>query len=578
MNDPHRELDANRAHRAMLASLRHELRTPLNAIIGYSEMLLEDAEEQGSSACVPDLLKIQAAGRQLLEQVNRILDPAAVEAGALDTDLAAVEAGLRHELLTPVTAAIGYAEMLLEDARGCSAATHMAADLEKILAAARRFLALIGNIVSFPRTRAAEMDGDGDAAAAMVREVVNAVRPLAGEAPGPATGGRGKLLVVDDNALNRDLLARHLEREGHTVALAEDGRRALAMIGAEPFDLVLLDLIMPEINGYEVLQHLKGDAARRDLPVIIISALDELDSVVRCLEAGAEDYLPKPFNPVLLRARIGASLEKKRLRDIEQRYLRSLQRELEIGRQIQAGFLPRVVPQPPGWEVAAFFRPAREVAGDFYDVFGLDDGRLALLIGDVTDKGVGSALYMALFRSLLRAAMMAELLAAPAEREALSLPIAERLKRAVTMVNNYICTVHPNPLFATLFFGVLDPDTGELVYVNAGHEPPSLLRVGGSREGLPRSGPLVGAFRGAPYRTAATRLAPGDRLVLYSDGIPDARNSSGEVFGEERWQQLLGQPLSADDQTLRHLVGSIQAFIGDSAPFDDISLLVVRRL
>jgi sigma-B regulation protein RsbU (phosphoserine phosphatase) len=146
------------------------------------------------------------------------------------------------------------------------------------------------------------------------------------------------------------------------------------------------------------------------------------------------------------------------------------------------------------------------------------------------------------------------------------------------MVNNYICTVHPNPLFATLFFGVLEPDTGELVYVNAGHEPPALLRAGSSRESLPRSGPLVGAFRGAAYRAEAARLAPGDRLILYSDGIPDARNPSGEVFGEDRWQQLLGQPLSAGDQTLPHLVAGVQAFIGDSAPFDDISLLVVRRL
>ena len=367
------------------------------------------------------------------------------------------------------------------------------------------------------------------------------------------------------------------------MSLAEDGRRALAMIRAEQFDLVLLDLIMPEMNGYDVLQHLKGDAAHRDIPVIIISALDELDSVVRCLEAGAEDYLSKPFNPVVLRARIGASLEKKRLRDIEQRYLRSLERELEIGREIQAGFLPWSLPQPPGWEVAAFFRPAREVAGDFYDVFGLEDDRLALLIGDVTDKGVGSALYMALFRSLLRAAMMAEMLTELVEcgdagPPAHSVPVAERLRQAVTMANNYICMVHQNPLFATLFFGVLDPSTGELVYINAGHEAPCLLRASGGRESLPRSGPLVGAFCGAAYLAKVAHLAPGDRLVLYSDGIPDARGPSGEAFGDDRWQRLLEQPLPAGDQTLAHLVGSIQAFIGDSALFDDMSLLVVRRL
>ena len=212
---------------------------------------------------------------------------------------------------------------------------------EKILAAARRFLALIGDIVHFPRIQAGETDGEAAAAAAMIQEVVSAVRPLADETSGPDERGRGKLLVVDDNALNRDLLARHLQREGHSVSLAEDGRLALAMIQAEPFDLVLLDLIMPEMNGYEVLQHLKGDAARRDIPVIIISALDELDSVVRCLEAGAEDYLPKPFNPVVLRARIGASLEKKRLRDAEVEYLRNVAVVTDAAGAVEAGvFIP----------------------------------------------------------------------------------------------------------------------------------------------------------------------------------------------------------------------------------------------
>lgn len=327
------DITASRAHRALIANLRHELRTPLNAIIGYSDMLLEDAEASGQSACVSDLQKIHAAGQQLLELVNHILDPVKVEAGDLDVDLATLEADLRHELLTPVTAVIGYTEMLLEG----DAVADMAPDLDKVLASARRFLALIGDIVHFPRIQAGKSDGEAAAAAAMIQEVVSAVRPLSDEMGGAGRGGGGKLLVVDDNALNRDLLARHLEREGHTVKLAEDGRRALAMIEAEPFDLALLDLIMPEMNGYEVLQHLKGDAKHRDIPVIMISALDELDSVVRCLEAGAEDYLPKPFNPVLLRARIGACLEKKRLRDAEVEYLRNVAVVTDAAGAVEAG-------------------------------------------------------------------------------------------------------------------------------------------------------------------------------------------------------------------------------------------------
>jgi phosphoserine phosphatase RsbU/P len=208
----------------------------------------------------------------------------------------------------------------------------------------------------------------------------------------------------------------------------------------------------------------------------------------------------------------------------------------------------------------------------------VEKDRLALLIGDVTDKGVGSALYMALYRSLLRAAMAADELAAPAERATPSLPVSERLGRAVTLVNNYIRTVHPTPLFATLFFGVLDTGTGELVYINAGHEVPYVLRESGGSESLPRTGLLVGAFQGAAYRTQTAHLATGDRLILYSDGVTDAHSPTGEALGDDRWLQLLEQPLPAREKTFSRLVDEIQAFIGGSAPFDDITLLVIRRL
>jgi signal transduction histidine kinase len=135
------------------------------------------------------------------------------------------------------------------------------------------------------------------------------------------TNEHGHILVVDDNRMNRIKLSHSLEQQGHTVALAENGQQALEMIRAQSFDVVLLDIVMPEVDGYQVLEQIKGDSLLRDIPVIVISAVDEMDSVVRCIEMGAEDYLPKPFNPVLLKARLGASLQKKKLRDLERAYL-----------------------------------------------------------------------------------------------------------------------------------------------------------------------------------------------------------------------------------------------------------------
>ena len=317
--------EAIRLHRAFLAHLRHELRTPLNAIIGYSEMLLEDAADEGPEDFTPDLQKIRRAGKELLALVNDILDPTKVDAGELDIDLETLEANLRHALLTPVNAVFGYNEILLEDAAD-EGPEDFIPDLENIHTAAGRFLALINDVVNFSKIEAGKIDADlrTGATMSMIQDVVTAIRPLAAEKTGAVPAEQGFVLVVDDNEMNRDVLARHLERQGHGVAVAENGRQALEMVKTHSFDLVLLDILMPEMNGYQVLQRLKSDDTWRDIPVIMISALEDIDSVVRCIEIGAEDYLPKPFDPVLLRARTNASLEKKRLRDQEVEYLRNV--------------------------------------------------------------------------------------------------------------------------------------------------------------------------------------------------------------------------------------------------------------
>jgi len=156
-------------------------------------------------------------------------------------------------------------------------------------------------------------------------------------------GDEGSVLVVDDNEVNRDLLARRLQRQGHRVSVAEDGFQALEMMRSAPFDLVLLDIMMPQMNGYQVLENLKADEKLRYIPVIMISAVDDIDSIVRCIELGAEDYLSKPFNPVLLKARISACLEKKRLRDQEQAYLRELAQEQEKSERLLLNILPLAI-------------------------------------------------------------------------------------------------------------------------------------------------------------------------------------------------------------------------------------------
>lgn len=379
------------------------------------------------------------------------------------------------------------------------------------------------------------------------------------------------ILVVDDNELNRDLLSRRLRKGGHEVALAEHGLQALEMIREQPFDLVLLDIMMPEMNGYELLERLKADPALRHIPVIMITAVDDQESVVRCIRLGAEDHLPKPFDPALLFARVSSSLAKKRLHDREKLYAASLTRELEIGRQIQAGFLPASLPEMPGWELAARFRPARQVAGDFYDAFVLSPRATALVVADVCDKGVGAALFMALFRSLVRALSEQRFAAGVRPGEA-----DDALAEVVVSINDYIARTHAGAnMFATLFLGVLDPVTGRLEYVNAGHEPPVVAEAGGGRRALAPTGPAVGLLPGLPFEVEATEMRPGELLLAYTDGVVEARSPAGELFGEARMLARLAAPSAAE--ALAAIEGDVDAFAAGAPAADDLTMLAVRR-
>ena len=264
-------------------------------------------------------------------------------------------ADLRHDLCTPINQILGYSELLEEGLADGEAVDP--ADLRKIQQAARTMLALVRS-----RLTAAVLNGN-DLDPVPIPLVGDGAPPLPDpRAPQPPATRPGRILAVDDDALNLDLLAQRLSRQGHVVSTAVDGEEALVRVRERPFDLVLLDVMMPRLDGYGTLARLKADEQLRAIPVIMISALDELTSVVRCIEAGAEDYLPKPFNPTLLRARIGACLEKKALHDQELELYnslvqsqRQLDRELVAAHRFVAGLDPDLRHDPQVQPLMAAF-------------------------------------------------------------------------------------------------------------------------------------------------------------------------------------------------------------------------------
>jgi serine phosphatase RsbU (regulator of sigma subunit) len=256
-----------------------------------------------------------------------------------------------------------------------------------------------------------------------------------------------------------------------------------------------------------------------------------------------------------------------------------VEKELEIGRRIQADFFPLILPEVCGWKLAATIRPAKQVAGDFYDIFTVKGTRyLAVVIGDVCDKGVGAAMFMALFRSLIRALCQQQV----AETEHSSAPgkkwTEHLLKRTIHQTNNYIAITHANAcMFATLFFAIFDTDTGDMRYINCGHEPPLVLSFDGSSEQLASTGPAIGIFPDVRIDCRSIQLRYGDLLFACTDGVYEAPDHQGRIFPKDRLHAIIGSPHSSLQEMLRKIEIAVDKHGHGANQFDDITMVAVQR-
>lgn len=607
------------------------------------------------------------------------------------------------------------------------------------------------------------------------------------------------LLLVDDNEANRTSLAAHLESIGHHVHQVGDGQAALDAVARERVDLILLGVNIPKVDGFQVLQKIKSDAAYTRIPVIMLSSVADDQSIVRSLQHGAADFVAEPYNPVLLDARITAWLEREAMQESQEiqlakskklvsqmekvilpmgvalssernfdrllerilteaknvcnadagtLYLRTpentlrfaivmtdslgiklggtsgnpvlfpplqlyneatgeanhqnvathsaltsisinipdiyasegfdfsgtrhfdqlnhyrsvsiltvplkdnqgvvigvlqllnarsergqiiafddysrlvveslssqaavvlnnhllvehrqlmvkLENDIQIARRIQSNFLPTKMPAFQGWEIDGRFQPAREVAGDFYDVFTMMNGkRIGFMLGDVCDKGVGAALFMSLTRSLIRAFAMQnhninwadslfDDLTGPTggggRTNSRQMITANALKTAVVNTNDYITEHHLDlNMFATLFCGMLDPNTGSMFYINGGHPSPIILSPTCQiKARLEPTGTPVGMFPDAEYTIETAQLDHGDILLVFSDGATDARNPAGKFFQEAGLLSLLSPQAESVHALLDRIEGALSNYISSAVQFDDITLLAIKRM
>ena len=392
------------------------------------------------------------------------------------------------------------------------------------------------------------------------------------------------VLIVDDTPENLTIMNGLLKDAYHTK-VANSGERALKLATAQPKpDLVLLDIMMPEMDGYEVCRRLKADAATREIPVIFLTAKTQVEDESRGFEVGCVDYITKPISPPIVQARVRTHLALKaaadflrdkneylaaeiarRVRELEAetRARQKLETELDIARRIQMDMLPTGGSENSElYDLAARLVPARAVGGDLYDVFRLDDRRLCLVVGDVSGKGIPAALFMVMTITLIRS--LARLSGRPDE--------------ILARVNDALAADNPSSMFVTLFCAVLDVETGRLTCASGGHLSPLLARAGGEPRSLVASeGTLVGVQPGLAFPATEVELVPGDLLVAFTDGVTEAMTPDGALFGEARLRALLrglGDVAPAD--AVAAVLAGVRAFAGSAEQADDIAILAVR--
>jgi len=382
----------------------------------------------------------------------------------------------------------------------------------------------------------------------------------------------GQLLVVDDDEMNRDMLSRRLSRKGFSVTAAEDGAEALDLVADNDFDLILLDIMMPGIDGLQVLERLRREHSPAKLPIIMATAKDDSEDVVYALKLGANDYVTKPLDFPVVLARVNTQIALRRAnRQLAAAHAR-MQSDLESAARVQHDLMPKSLPVIAGVRFAWRFRPCDELAGDILDIFPLADGSVGLYLLDVSGHGVPAALLSVTLSRVLSHMDEASLLFAEPEEECSPPPrpaaeVAERLNRRFPMSQE-------TRQYFTLAYGLLDPQARELSWVAAGHPGPLRVGADGAVVSHPPSGMAIGWFPHASYEDQLLSLRPGDRVYFFSDGIIEAHDWEDEQFGLDRVGNVLSACRSESlDASLDTLLGEVDRWCADCGIEDDVSLL-----
>jgi sigma-B regulation protein RsbU (phosphoserine phosphatase) len=484
-------------------NFRHEARTVLNHVIGFSELLAGDMGTT-TDATVRESLKnigesAVALRQPVLAYMTSLMD-GAEPSEALRTQV--------YDRIYDLVTLVKSVQVMDVDDGG------ILDDLMKALEAANSLSKLFESV-----------------------ELITEHSP--DYLPSPRPGAQperkrvsGRILVVDDDAFNREILSRHLERQGHVVCQAANGNDAFAILTEAPFDIVLLDLMMPGMNGFQFLEAVRQDDRLRDMSTLVVSALEDPASIARCIELGAEDYLPRDFDPVILKARIDSLLEKKAYKRENDKALRRLvetQERLAGELRDAAAYVRSLLPKRLKWRgvVADWqFIPSLSLGGDCFHYHQLDENRLALYLIDVSGHGIQAALLSATIMNMLRGLALGGVdYASPAS--------------VLSRLNHSFRIEEQNNMFFTVWYGVYDASSHILRYAGAGSPPAVLIGTDGVAIELAGDGPVIGIDETAVFGEFDEGIGPGSNLYLFSDGLFEVRVKAGTILAWDTFRSLL---------------------------------------
>lgn len=381
------------------------------------------------------------------------------------------------------------------------------------------------------------------------------------------TAGAYRILVVDDEPDLEPLVLQRMRRSirsgQYQFVFAQNGVEALQKLGQDAdIDMVLSDINMPQMDGLSLLEHIPDVAP--DTRSVIISAYGDMKNIRAAMNRGAFDFVTKPLDFDDLRVTIERTLNNLqawRQAESSRMRLAAIENELDVASKMQQSILPTEFPKSPVYEVCGNMTPAREVGGDFFDIFNLENGRIGLAIADVSGKGVPAALFMMASRTLLKGTAIG--LYEPG--------------KVLNEVNQLLYEDNEAMMFVTLLYAVYDPETRELTYANGGHTLPILIHADGTHTVLPSTnGIALGVLPGAEFEQATVTCSPGDTVVFYTDGVTEAFNDQSEEFGMDRLLEIFESPRNDCRSTIEAIFDVVTEFAGDAPQFDDITCLALR--